>query len=156
MAKCYQYTADGYYAEEIEDYGLLPNNATYTAPELQEGHIPRWNGKTWEQVENHQGEEGYVDGKSYTIKGYGPYPDGWSDTPPEPTPEERNAQRRAEILARLKEIDAESARPLRAILLDTQNGVEPSGDDLAELAVCEAEVLELRAELAKLEAKTEA
>ena len=145
MAKCYQYTADGYYAEEIEDYGLLPNNATYTAPELQEGHIPRWNGKTWEQVENHQGEEGYVDGKSYTIKEYGPYPDGWSDTPPEPTPEERNAQRRAEILARLKEIDADSVRPLRAIA--NNEAVQADRDKLAAL---DAEAVTLRQELAGL------
>lgn len=32
MSKCYQYTADGYYAGEADDYGMLPNNATYTVP----------------------------------------------------------------------------------------------------------------------------
>ena len=88
MTKTYQYTADGYYAGAAEDYGLLPNNATYTAPTIRDGHIPRWNGTAWEQVENHKGREGYVDGRPHTVQSYGPLPTGWSDTPPEPTLEE--------------------------------------------------------------------
>ena len=35
MAKAYQYTADGYYAGEVDDYGILPNNATRTAGRLR-------------------------------------------------------------------------------------------------------------------------
>lgn len=85
MAEAYQYTADGYYAEKIEDYGLLPNNATHTAPVFRAGFIPRWTGAAWEQVEDHKGEEGYVDGQPHTIKDYGPYPAGWSKTLPPPT-----------------------------------------------------------------------
>jgi hypothetical protein len=86
MSQAYQYTADGYYAGENEDYGLLPNNATYTAPEMQDGYIPRWTGAAWEQVENHKGKEGYVGGEPFTVKEYGPLPGGWSDTPPPPPP----------------------------------------------------------------------
>ena len=88
MVKCYQYTADGYYAGEAEDYGLLPNNATRTAPTVVEGKVPRWTGTEWEQVEDHKGESGYVNGQPHTINAYGPLPDGWSDTPPPPTTEE--------------------------------------------------------------------
>lgn len=40
MSKAYQYTADGYFAGEVEDYGLLPNNATAIEPVLQAGFIP--------------------------------------------------------------------------------------------------------------------
>lgn len=97
MANCYQYTADGYYAGEIEDYGLLPNNATYTAPKFQEGYIPHWDGKKWVPVEDHKGKEGYMDGKPHTIKEYGPLPEGWSAAPPPPTVEEVRASKAAEI-----------------------------------------------------------
>ena len=88
MDKAYQYTADGYYAGEIDDYGLLPNNATRTPPALKEGFVPRWTGKEWEQVEDHKGKSGYVNGMPTEIKEYGPLPEGWSDTPPAPTTEE--------------------------------------------------------------------
>lgn len=88
MAKAYQYTADGYYAGEVDDYGILPNNATYTAPTFKKGFIPCWNGEKWGQVEDHKGESGYVNGQPHEIKEYGPLPEGWSDTPPPPTIEE--------------------------------------------------------------------
>ncbi len=99
MAKAYQYDASGYFAGEVEDYGLLPNNAISTAPQDREGFIPRWTGEAWEQVEDHKGREGYVDGKPHTVKEYGPLPDGWSDTPPEPTLDEAVAAKCAEIHA---------------------------------------------------------
>lgn len=88
MPKCYQYTADGYYAGEAEDYGILPNNATHTVPTLKKGFVPRWTGGKWEQVEDHKGKSGYVNGQPHEVKEYGPLPEGWSDTPPPPTIEE--------------------------------------------------------------------
>lgn len=152
MAKTYQYTDDGYYAGEAEDYGILPNNATYTAPPAaQDGFVHRWTGTSWEQVEDHKGREGYVNGEPFTVKDFGPLPDGWSDTPPPPTDEYLRQQHIIEIKATLTEIDARSARPLRAMLLDLRNGIDPSVEDEAELAVCEAEAIELRADLAGLE-----
>ncbi|WP_298998189.1 phage tail protein [uncultured Desulfovibrio sp.] len=99
MAKCYQYTADGYFAGETEDYGLLPNNSTRTAPTIVEGKIPRWTGKKWEQVEDHKGKSGYVNGQPYEIKEYGPLPKGWSDTPPPPSLSDAQAAKAASIVA---------------------------------------------------------
>ena len=56
MAQCYQYTADGYYAGEGDDYGLLPNNATYNAPPKQPwDHVwPQWTGNAWKMVDDHR------------------------------------------------------------------------------------------------------
>lgn len=97
MAKAYQYyLPEGYYAGSVEDRGLLPGNSTYDAPDIIEGYIPRWTGSAWEQVEDHKGEEGYLDGQPHTIKDYGPVPDCWSTTPPPPTTEEKAAQMRAQ------------------------------------------------------------
>lgn len=97
MDKVYQYTSDGYFAGEIDDYGLLPNNATRTPPTIVEGKIPRWDGKKWGQVEDHKGESGYVNGQPRTINEYGPLPDGWSDTPPPPLLADAKAAKQAEI-----------------------------------------------------------
>ena len=81
MPVAYQYTACGWFAGKVEDYGLLPNNATRTPPPVLEGKIPRWDGVKWDQVEDHKGKTGYVNGQPCTINEYGPLPDGWSDTP---------------------------------------------------------------------------
>lgn len=97
MAKCYQYTADGYYAGEAEDSGLLPNNATRTIPTLVDGKVPRWTGKKWEQVEDHKGKSGYINGQPHEVKEYGPLPEGWSDTPPAPELADAKAAKQAEI-----------------------------------------------------------
>ena len=103
--RAYQYTRDGYYAGAIESYSLLPNNATHTAPELREGHIPRWNGTAWEQVENHKGRAGYVNGTPFTVTEYGPLPEGWSDSAPLPTEAELFARLRAARDARIRAVD---------------------------------------------------
>ena len=84
--------------------------------------------------------------KSKTIREYGPLPQGWSTTPPEPSPEDQAAQRRARIMARLAEIDAASVRPLRALVRG-----EAVQADTDKLATLDAEAEELRAELAALE-----
>lgn len=108
MAKAYQYDASGYFVGEVEDYGgPLPNNSTRTVPEVRNGYIPHWMGTAWEQVENHKGREGYMDGKPFTIKTYGPLPDGWSDTPPEPTLDEAKA-------AKIAAIDAQTSSAILA------------------------------------------
>ena len=143
MSMVYQYDASGYFAGESDDYGgPLPNNSTRTAPKLQEGHIPRWTGKKWEQVEDHRGRQGYVDGKPYTVKEPGPLPEGWSDDPPPPTQQELDKRRIAEIHARLDELDRQSVRPLRAIIKGTGTDV-----DTQTLAAKEAEAQKLREEL---------
>lgn len=104
MPKCYQYTSDGYFAGEVEDYSLLPNNATRTAPTVVEGKVPRWTGKDWEQVEDHKGKSGYVNGQPHEIKEYGPLPEGWSDTPPPLTTEELFDRLRGQRDARINSV----------------------------------------------------
>lgn len=100
MAKAYQYDATGIFAGEIDDHGgPLPNNATRTAPQDKAGHVARWTDKKWDYVENHKGKEGYVDGQAFTVKDYGPLPEGWSDTPPPPTLEEAAAAKLAEVMS---------------------------------------------------------
>lgn len=62
MAIAYQYDASGYFIGEVDDYGLLPNNATYTrSPSIQAGKWPCWNGKDWIQVEDHRERENLPD-----------------------------------------------------------------------------------------------
>ena len=132
MTKIYQYTADGYYAGEAEDYGLLPNNATYTAPPAQPwNHVwPRWAGDAWELVEDHRERaEPYfpaefaqeateywlpADGDNWqsqprTVKKPGPLPEDASLTRPEkPVSAVRNEK--------LREIDAGYEAALAAAL----------------------------------------
>lgn len=91
MAIYYQHYADGYFAWKEEGYGSLPNNATYVPCTEVEGYIPRWNGESWDQVENHKGKQGFIGKIPHTIEEYGPLPEGWSETPPPPTPEEERA-----------------------------------------------------------------
>ena len=97
MATAYQYTSEGYYAGEVEDHGLLPNNATNTAPVIKKGFVPCWDGKKWGQVEDHKDKSGYVNGQPHTINAYGPLPDGWSDTPPPPSLADAQTAKRQQI-----------------------------------------------------------
>jgi hypothetical protein len=76
----------------------------YVPPVFIEGYWPRWpledpGATDWEQVEDHKGKEGYVNGERATIKDYGPLPDGWSDTPPPPTFAEALAAKLGEVMA---------------------------------------------------------
>jgi hypothetical protein len=148
MAKAYRYTLpNGYYVgAPVEDYGYLPSNATYTAPDVVPGYIPRWSGSAWEQVEDHKGEQGYLDGQPHTIKDYGPWPEGWSDEPPPPTPEELASQRKAEIHARLDKIDMDIIR-----CLDERDEGTATDYVAQKLAALRTEKRVLRAELAGLE-----
>ena len=146
MAIVYQCDASGFFVGETDDYGgPLPNNATRSAPDMEKGYIPRWNGTAWKQVENHKGEQGWLYGKPHIINQYGPYPDGWSDTAPEPTEKEKKAQHKAEILAAMGELDRKSGRALRAFALG-----EATEEDKVHLADYEAQVHTLRTELESL------
>lgn len=141
MTKAYQYDAGGYFAGEIEDHGLLPNNATHVPPAQNAGYVPRWNGTGWSRVENHKGKQGYIGSMPHSVAEYGPLPDGWSETPPLPTAKEARAARRAEINARLEEIDRESIRPLRAVTDGTSTAC-----DMEKLRKLESEANSLRHE----------
>ena len=142
----YQHNSDGYYLYPFEfPGGPLPANCVMEEPTLVDGLIPRWNGDKWEQVEDHKGEQGYLDGEPFTVNEYGPLPEGFSLEPLPPSPEEQKQSRVTEIKSRLAEIDLESVRPLRAKV----HGTATQEDD-AKLTALETEAEALRAELAGL------
>lgn len=116
-------------------------------PKVKAGFWPGEQSGKWVDIEDHRGEEGYVNGEAFTVFDFGPYPQGWATTPPEPTEEEKAAQRRAEIIARFAHIDFDSVRPLRAIVQG-----EGTEADKEKLAALDAEAEELRTELAALPA----
>lgn len=125
---------------------IAPANALRgEKPTAKPGFWPGEKGGKWVDIEDHRGEEGYVNGEAFTIRDFGPYPDGWSTEEPEPTEAEKNAARRMEILSRLIAIDADSVRPLRAIARS-----EATDADTEKLAALDTEADALRAELATL------
>ena len=72
-----------------EPVWLQPGMSLCIAPgDMTEGFVWRVAGDAWEQVEDHKGKNGYVNGQPHEVKEYGPLPEGWSDTPPAPTIEE--------------------------------------------------------------------
>ena len=111
-------------------------------PAARSGYIPCWNGSAWELKEDHRGKTGWLNGRPHIITDYGPYPEGWSSEPPEPDEAELQAQRIAEIKARLQEIDLASIRPLRAKAAGTA-----TAEDEARYTELETEAAALRLEL---------
>ncbi|NCB23786.1 MAG: phage tail protein [Deltaproteobacteria bacterium] len=99
MPTAYQYNSDGFFVGEVEDHGLLPNNATDIQPVLTDGFIPRWVGAAWVQVANLKGKSGYLNGQPFTITEYGPAPDGWSETAPLPKLSDAQTAKRLQINA---------------------------------------------------------
>lgn len=128
------YDSDGWFAGFDSDYGgPLPHSATYILPDLIEDFIPRWTGEGWEQIENHKGKKGYVNGQYTTIAEYGPRPEGWSDEYIDPrTPEEI---RTAEIDSELRVLDDNAARPLCTVISKIAAGaaIDSSDEDAALL-----------------------
>lgn len=76
-------------AKQGHDVYVLPTNGYIDAPVIAEGCVVRRVNDAWVNVENHIGEKGYVNGVPTEIKEYGPLPDGWSNSPPEPTAREK-------------------------------------------------------------------
>ena len=96
-----------------KDIYLLPPNATFLEPEKKEGFAPVWDGKRWNQIEDHRGtkywlpEDKHGD-PAHEMKDLGAFPKGASLTAPEPTAEELAALElaqakmdRAEAVARI-------------------------------------------------------
>lgn len=123
-----------------------PRNATRLAPETSEGFWPCWNGEAWEQVEDHRGLAGWIDGMETAISDFGPLPEGWSAESPEPTAEEKRQAEEARIKAELFALDLASIRPLRAI----ENGAD-AVEDHEKLVEIRKQAEALRVELRKLE-----
>ena len=57
-------------------------------PTAKTGFWPAEKNGKWEDIEDHRGMEGYLNGQPHTIEEYGPLPNGWSDNPPPLTTEE--------------------------------------------------------------------
>lgn len=150
-----QHDAEGYYIGKSDDYGsgTQPNNTASMDdwPEIIPGFIPRKkaDGPGWDQVEDHKGKEGYVDGTPQTIKDYGPLPTGWSDTPPEPTPEDAVRTRMAQIDAEIRELEQKAIRPMLAIETGTDEPYDHERkNELVNQIIdlrCERQMLEILA-----------
>ena len=133
-------------AQPANKGSLAPSNATRTAPPLvQPGKWPAWTGTAWGWIEDHRGESGYVNGQPIEIKDFGPYPEGWSATPPPPTAEELKAQEVAKLQGELATLDMRSIRALRAVAKGSA-----AQADHDKLAALETEAADKRAELAAL------
>ncbi len=79
---------------------LIPAYATETAPaEPSEHEATVWIDGKWTIVEDWRGCEGYANGEPTVIETLGPLPEGWSETPPEPSLDELQAAKIAEIRA---------------------------------------------------------
>ncbi len=67
-----------------EVYLLSAAGTVTPPPEAQTGYAAVWNGKAWEQIEDHRGETVWKSyAESMTIKELGPVPDGWTAEQPE-------------------------------------------------------------------------
>ncbi|MDL2226982.1 hypothetical protein LJB86_04930 [Deltaproteobacteria bacterium OttesenSCG-928-M10] len=144
----YQCDSAGYYVGQTQDYGgPMPHGCVAVAPPTVAGRIPRWAGGHWEQIENHVGEQGYVDGQPFTIDAYGPYPDGWSVDPPPPTPRQRAARLQAEI----EVLERKGERPNREINLAKAAGQEAPAGAVKRLKEIDAAIVKLRLEMEALD-----
>ncbi len=92
---------------------LLPANATFEKPNLQDGFASIWNGK-WENIEDNRGKEYWLDTDTFstpakTMKDLGAFPPGAVFTAPAKTLE----QLKADKINELKSIrDAEEVKPI--------------------------------------------
>ena len=106
---------------------LLPADATFSAPTLQEGYVSVFKDGAWENIEDNRGKEYWLPEDKYgaparAMKELGPLPEGAMLTAPERTLEEVKADK----VQRLKaERDAREVEPI------TYNGNSYDYDDKA-------------------------
>lgn len=99
----YYFAESGEYTMATEAYqdALPPPDALRVAPAFAEGYWPvvTESRDGWIMLEDHRGEEGWVDGERVAITVLGPLPEGWMATPPEViVPEEEIAAQKANSL----------------------------------------------------------
>lgn len=106
---------------------LLPADATFSAPTLQEGYVSVFKDGAWENIEDNRGKEYWLPEDKYgapahEMKELGPLPEGAMLTAPERTLEEVKAAKIAELKA---ERDSKEVEPI------TYNGNSYDYDDKA-------------------------
>lgn len=103
----------------------LPAYCTDVAPpEAQAGYSRVWIDGSWQQVEDHRGETGYLNGVATTITALGPLPNSWSVTAPAPSAEEAMAAKISALDAVLQAaLDAARTDLLTATLADDAEGI---------------------------------
>ncbi len=92
-------------ARQGHDVYVLPANGYIDAPSISDGCVAKRVNGAWVNVENHIGEQGYINGVPAEVKEYGPLPDGWSTTHSAPTAEQLFSVLRASRDARLAATD---------------------------------------------------
>jgi hypothetical protein len=108
---------------------------TTVAPSFEPGKYPCFNGDDWDLIEDHRGEIGYINDVPFQITTLGPYPEGFTLTPPPPSQEEINAALKATYLKQLEEIDQKSIRTLReleVLLIFCQENPEEITQDITD------------------------
>lgn len=106
---------------------LLPADATFSAPALQEGYVSVFKEGAWENIEDNRGKEYWLPEDKYgapahEMKELGPLPEGATLTVPERTLDEVKAAKIAELKA---ERDSKEVKPI------TYNGNSYDYDDKA-------------------------
>lgn len=106
---------------------LLPADATFSAPTLQEGYVSVFKEGAWENIEDNRGKEYWLPEDKYgaparEMKELGPLPEGATLTAPERTLDEVKAAKIAELKA---ERDNKEVKPI------TYNGNSYDYDDKA-------------------------
>lgn len=106
---------------------LLPADATFSAPTLQQGYVSVFKEGAWENIEDNRGKEYWLPEDKYgaparEMKEMGPLPEGAMLTAPERTLEEVKAAKIAELKA---ERDSREVEPI------TYNGNSYDYDDKA-------------------------
>lgn len=101
-------------AKQGHEVYVLPANGYFDAPIFEDGKWPKRVNGAWENVENHIGEKGYINGVPTEIKEYGPLQDGWSTTPPPPTLEDQLAAVKSYYAAKLAVLDTSMINALWA------------------------------------------
>lgn len=111
---------------------LMPPNATVVKPEINLGYMPVWNGKAWQQIEDHRGAKYWLPEDKYGTPAremvtLGPLPEGATTTPPEMTEEEKQA------LA-LNQAKTERANAVSKITVEV-DGMVFDGDEEAQTRI---------------------
>ena len=102
----YQYDNDGFLIGPYPERDIIPCDCFRECPPkitLDGEDIPQWykyrrtGSGRFELVQDHRGREGYLNGESYTVKKWGPLPEGWSESAFPSNLEEAKNKARADL-----------------------------------------------------------